>query len=223
MKKQLTFDTLFTVTATGEMSLNAKELRAHVILGDLVKGMTSRKEGIKEMAYVYMMADPRSKYAHLNEGEREEATKKFIGALEGWKPGQNLIAAIDYYKAEVELSPTGKSFGASTKAMYEIGKDVYDNLNTISYLKDQLNKKLKVIQAKEKEASNEFEQTDQMTLMGECTKLVKECINVQKELIKQINDLPDLIETVENLASKWAKESNGTQEVYGGGTLGNRE
>lgn len=222
-RRQLSFDSLFTITPSGELTVNAKELRGHVILGDIVKGSVSRKDGIRDLLYVYLMSDPRSKYDHLNPDEKEEATRIFIGASEGWKPPQNLLAGIEYYKAEIELTPTGKAFGASKKAMYEIGRDVYDNLNTISYLKEQMQKKLVVIKANESNATTDMDMTNQMTLIGECNKLIKESVTVQNSLIKQINELPEFIKTVEALADKWAKESGGSKEVHGGGDLGNRE
>lgn len=223
MAKKLTFDALYTSTASGELTINAKELRAHVVLGDIIKGATSRRDGLKELTYVYLMSDPKSKYDHLNPDEKHEASKKFVGLDDGWKPSQAIIAGIEYYKEEVKLTPTGKAFGASKKAMYEIGRDVSDNLDTVAYLKDQVTKKMKVIQAKEKEANNEMEQTELMTLMKECTSLIKDIISLQNTIIKQINDLPNFISTVEDLATKWAKEDGGTKDVYGGGSLGNRE
>ena len=52
---------------------------------------------------------------------------------------------------------------------------------------------------------------------------MKGIIENQKELTKQIKDLPSLIKTVEELGIKWANEGNGVKEIYGGGSLGNRE
>ena len=53
--------------------------------------------------------------------------------------------------------------------------------------------------------------------------LSPQAIENQKELTKQIKDLPSLIKTVEELGIKWANEGNGVKEIYGGGSLGNRE
>ena len=52
---------------------------------------------------------------------------------------------------------------------------------------------------------------------------MKGIIENQKELTKQIKELPSLIKTVEELGIKWDNEGNGVKEIYGGGTLGNRE
>ena len=56
-----------------------------------------------------------------------------------------------------------------------------------------------------------------------CNSLMKGIIENQKELTKQIKELPSLIKTVEELGIKWANEGNGVKEIYGGGSLGNRE
>ena len=56
-----------------------------------------------------------------------------------------------------------------------------------------------------------------------CNALMKGIIDNQKELTKQIKELPSLLKTVEELGIKWANEGNGVKEIYGGGTLGNRE
>lgn len=214
------FDNLFSSTPSGELIINKKELRLHHTLGNVIKDM-DKKDGIKHMGYVYLMADPKSAYYHLDEEYRNEVVKKHLFLPEGWKANQVLISAIEYYKDMIDLTATGKSFSAANKALFETGEDILELGETITYLKKLIRGKLKVIKARE--TVNEAQETDQITLIREVTALSDEILTVQEKIKKFITGLPVLIKTVEDLAIKWANEEGEKREVYGGGTLNNRE
>lgn len=216
-----TFDNLFSQTPSGELILNKKELRLHHTLGDIVKDMTAKKDGLKHMGYVYLMADPKSEYFHLNEEQKDEQARKHLGLTDGWKPSQVMLAGIEYYREMVDLTATGKSFSAANKALYETGEDIQELGENITYLKILARKKLKVIKAQE--TSSEPQEAEQLILIREVTALYDEILTIQEKIKKFINDLPKLIETVEKLAIKWANEEGNKREVYGGGTVNNRE
>lgn len=214
------FDNLFSQTPSGELTLNKKELRLHHTLGQVVKDM-EKKDGLKHMGYIYLMADPKSAYYHLSEEQKDEQSRKHLNLFEGWKPTQVMVSAIQYYKEMVDLTATGKSFSAANKALFETGEDIQQLGEDITYLKILVRKKLKVIKAQE--TSSEPQEAEQLVLIREVTALSDEILSVQDKIKKFINDLPKLIDTVEKLAMKWANEEGQKRDVYGGGTLNNRE
>lgn len=213
------FENLFTILPNGGIDLNKQELRGHTIFGGLLSDKTkSKQEKLQIMMYIYLMADGRSIYHHLGEDEKEVKVKKHIGLDDFWQATPQIKAGVDYYKELVAISPTGKAFSSASRALYEIGQDTNEMLDNIIFFKDLLRKKMLEIKQAKDLGDNEKNE-----LVTASNNLMKEIITNQKDITKQIKDLPPLIKTVEELAMKWANEGNGSREIYGGGALGNRE
>ena len=210
-------ENMFNVLANGTIEVNKLEIRGHVAFGGILKN-NNKADGLKLLLYVYLMADARSIYAHLNDEERHIQAAKHIGYDTFWNPPPQVKTSIIYYKELLELSPTGKALSSAKKALYETGEDTNEMLDSMVYFKTLLKKR--ITELKETTNIGDNERDEKITA---CNALMKGIIENQQNLIKQIKELPSLIKTVEDLAIKWANEGNGNKEIYGGGTLGNRE
>ena len=212
------FENLFKILPNGSLDLNRAELRGHVIFKGILTNTSTKQDALKNLMYIYLMADARSMYAHLSEEDRDLAAKKHIGLEAYWSPSPQVVSGIDYYKELVNLSPTGKAFSAANRALFEIGVDTNEMLDNTVYFKSLLKKR--ILEIKE---AKDLGDKEKEVLLVDCTNLMKGVIDNQKEITNQIKGLPAIIKTVEDLAIKWANEGNGAKEVYGGGSLGNRE
>lgn len=209
-----TFENIFKIAADGSISLNKEELRGNDIFK---KFIGNKKENMQDMMYIYMMGDPRSKVSHLPPAEKQKEVIKAINRDDLWQPAPMLRSAVEEYSRIIALTPTGKSFLASNKALYTIGEDVNSIMDTNNYLKSLLRAKIAVLE------------TDTLGLI-ETLELVKECKSLLSEILKQdknvqaiIKDLPSMNKTVKELADAWANEGNGTKAVHGGGEINSRE
>lgn len=211
------FENLFNILPNGGLTINKQELRGHVVLKTLITN-TDKAAQVRTLLYVYLMADVRSMYEHLGREDRDHASRKHVGFDTFWNPNASVLSSIEYYQQLLELSPTGKAFTSASKALYETGTDIKDLLDNSVFFKNLLKKKMDFL--KETELLGDKEQDMAIT---ECTALMKGILENQKEITKQIKELPSLINIVEELGLKWASEGNGREEIYGGGELGNRE
>lgn len=210
-------ENLFNVLSNGTIEINKVEIRGHVAFGSILKN-NNKADGLKLLLYIYLMADARSIYAHLNEEEKHMMAAKHIGYDTFWQPSPQVKTGVIYYKELLEISPTGKALGSAKRALFEIGEDTNEMLENMVYFKTMLKKR--ITELKNLTDIGDNERDEKITA---CNALMKGIIDNQKELTTQIKGLPALIKTVEELGLKWANEGNGTKEIYGGGSLGNRE
>lgn len=208
------FENIFNINADGTLSINKQELRGHKAFADYI-GNT--KECIRDLMSIYLLGDPRSMYAQITGTLKYDKVAAHVGRDKGWKPTAKLLKAVDAYIGMVNISPTGNSFLAANKSLYEAGNDINDIVESNNYLKNLLKDKIKEIQ------SGSLGEMETISAMKECKAIGKELLSNQADANKIIKDLPVLIKTVGDLASAWANEGNGTKELYGGGKLGNRE
>jgi len=208
------FENIFKVNGDGSLSLNKEELRGNDIFK---KFIGNKKENMQDMMFIYLMGDPRSMYAHLNTTDKIDRIRKHINRPIDWTPSAGLRGAAEEYKELVGLTPTGKSFLAANRSLYEDGSDINDIVEANSYLKSLLKSKLTVLE------SDALGADETIIMAKECRALMTEVMKNQEKANSIIKDLPILIKTVENLATSWANEGNGTKEIYGGGQLNNRE
>lgn len=209
-----TFENIFKITADGSITLNKEELRGNDIFKRFIG---NKKENIQDMMYIYLMGDPRSMYDHLGLADKQEAVRRHINRDIGWSAPPTLKGAVDEYKRIIETTPTGKSFLAANKTLFNIGQDLNDINDNSSYLKSLLQKKMETLQL------DTLGDVEVVTAIKECKGLMSEIVKIQKDTQAVIKGLPDMLKTVNSLASSWANEGNGTKEVYGGGELNSRE
>lgn len=207
------FENIFKIS-DDSIELNKPEIKMHPFFTKLVG---SKKNQLQDMMFIYLMGDPRSMYSHLMGTEKLEKVKYHIGREKEWSPSAALSAAVIEYTNYVNITPTGKSFLAANKSLYETGGDINEIVEANSYLKGLLKAKLRVL-----EGGNMGDQ-EQIDLIKECRGLITGILKNQSEANGIIKGLPDTIATVEKLANTWANEGNGSKEIYGGGKLNNRE
>lgn len=208
------FENIFNINSDGTLSINKQELRGHKAFAGYI-GNT--KECIKDLMSIYLLGDPRSMYAQVTGNLKYDKIALHVGREKGWKPSAKLLKAVEAYVELVNISPTGNSFLAANKALYEAGNDINDIVESNNYLKGLLKDKVRELQ------SDTLGEMESISAVKECKAISKELLSNQADANKIIKDLPLLIKTVGDLASAWANEGNGTKELYGGGKLGNRE
>lgn len=209
------FENLFNILPDGALEINKPELRQHTMLKAVV-GL-GKSVGLKNLMYIYLISDPRSMYYHLEEEEKIKQARKHLGFGDEYTIPVVTNAAIDSYKELIALSPTGKAFTTANKALFEIGNDLEYILDSTVYFKKLLKDRIAALKDKDKEDKIILNEID------ECKALINGILENATQINKQINELPKMNKTVEELATKWANEGNGTKEVYGGGSVGNRE
>lgn len=208
------FENIFKITPDGGITINKEEVRGHNVLKRFVG---NKKENLQDLMFIYLMGDPRSMVGHLPVEDRQIQAIKHIGRPPEWLPSPLLRGAIEEYKNLISITPTGKSFFAANKALYEAGNDINDLIDSSSYLKSLLKAKVRILE------SDELGIEEVIGSIKECKGLMTEIVKNQEKINSIIKDLPALIKTVEGLAKNWANEGNGVKEIYGGGELNNRE
>lgn len=208
------FENIFKITADGGITLNKDELRGNDVFK---KFIGTKKENIQDMMFIYLMGDPRSKVSHLPPAEKLKEAIRAVNRDETWQPTPMLRAAIEEYNRLIALTPTGKSFLAANKALSTIGDDINILIDSNSYLKGLLTKKVAVLE------SDTLGMTEADTLINECKALIGSMTKNQAEMQSVIKSLPSMNKTVKELAEAWANEGNGTKAVHGGGEINSRE
>lgn len=208
---------LFIPLENGDIKINKIELARHPLLKSIV-AKAKTKEQVDKLMYIYLMSDIGSMYNHLTGDEKYQAVKDHFGYDDLWKPTPDIKLAVETYDKLITLSATGRAYKTAMAAVYETGKDVDSLLETITLLKSTLTTRINNVKN-----NNAFTESEKIENIRECQAYVTEIINVQKDLIKNIKELPALIDLTKNLAIKFAEESSTEQEVHGGGKIGNRE
>jgi hypothetical protein len=208
---------LFIPLENGDIQINKPELTRHPLLRPLIVKQKS-KEQVDRLMYVYLMSDIGSMYNHLLGDEKYQAVKAHFGYDDLWKPTPDMTIAVETYEKLMDLSPTGRAYKTALTAVYETGKDLDKQQETIVMLKGSLTTRINDIKN-----TSAFTESEKMNNIKEAMAYMTEIATIQKELIKNLKDLPALIELVKNLAAKFALESSNKEEIHGGGELGNRE
>lgn len=206
------FGSIFKVSETGTLIINKDEIRGIKEYEDIIK----EKDAFKLLLYIYMVADPKSLLYVLDKKEKERRAKIDCKLEAKWKPTLKVLNAIKKYKIDLELSSAAKSYIAADRALYALGEDVEYIQEQVNYIKKLTDKKLKVL------TSKETLELEEVSLINELNSLLGQAIANQDRLITNINKLPKLKDTVDDLMAKYTQQE-GKKTVYGGGNLGNRE
>lgn len=222
-------DRFFIIDAkAGTLKINKKEAREiaeyKVILerdkGGKIKGdLEGRKKELakKELLYVYIMADPFNSYQVLEDKERVEVAKRITGLnMIKWKPDEVIENAIDRYREDVKLSPTGLSFINSKKALKSIGEDV----ELVKELSDVIRKEIYNIK---KEIAETKEEEKLKNLNEKLNTKVNALVNNNKEVTGLIKKIPELQDIISRLSNIVADETNEKRKALGDREIGNRE
>lgn len=208
---------LFIPQENGDIIVNKIELGRHPLLKPLIAKVKS-KEQVDKLMFVYLMSDIGSMYNHLSGDELFQAVKNHFGYDDIWKPSPDMMVAIEAYSDLTSLSATGRTYKTTLKAVYETGKDLERQQDMIILLKGQLETRINNVKN-----NSSFTESEKMENIKEARAYLSELASAQKDLIKNIREIPTLIDLTKSLAIKFAEENSTAQEVHGGGTIGNRE
>lgn len=134
----------------------------------------SKQTAINELAFVYYYTDPRSDFEYIREEEQKiEEIKQSIGLRKNWKPDKEVKEAIEEYKER-------------TKTLYS---------EHLSRMKDALNRlsqqAASITDFKIEEDGGQLAKTI-FTIAERSSKTLKELLEVEKEVTKELNEKEDL-------------------------------
>jgi hypothetical protein len=128
-----------------------------------------KSEAIKELSYVYYMADDRSDYMYeLNEDIRSELIKKDIGMDTGWIRPKYIDDAISYYRRASETTST--KLLESTRGVIQKISNFLDTVDP---------------NERDKAGKPVFPIAQIVSAVEKMPKLVKALNDVEKEVIKE--------------------------------------
>lgn len=208
---------LFNPLPNGDIEINKVELRRHVFLKPIINKPKS-KEQVDKLLFIYMMADIGSMYNHLSGDDKLKAVKNHFGYDDMWSVSPELDLAITSYEYLMENSATGSAYLSASKAIYQTGKDLDRTMDLISMLKGSLETRINNVKN-----NTSFTESEKMENIKEARAYMMEISTAQKTVIDSIKGMPGLINTLKDLATKFAEESNVATQIHGGGDLGNRE
>jgi hypothetical protein len=222
-------DKLFIVNdKKGTLEINKKEARQVPSFRTIVerdKGgkvygdPDGRKKyfAFKELYYIYIYVDPFSMYSILNDTRRHKQALESSGLIEfeDWKPDTVVKQAMEDYLKHVPLSPIAHAFINARKALYNIGED----LKLFNDYADELREKIKDV----KVDLDSEDESERQKAKSNLKDYIKQLGNINNEVLKTTNDLPERLNSLEKLKIKLSEEDNEREEIVGGGLIYNRE
>ena len=221
----MAFNDLFKLTSSGELVISdeAQSIPEYKRLITRDKGSKGdgegrrKKQSKRELLYMYHMVHPASICANLPNYEKIVLAKRTADLDEDWKADKDVLKAIDRYKIDIKLTSTGNSYYAAEKSLFSMSED-------IKFLQEQADNLKAILRDKSRELNaNGIQKLEDTGLVKEVVALIKELSSVQKEIAKNIAELPKMKAVVDDLATKFAEEGGGKIKVVGNRELGNRE
>lgn len=124
----------------------------------------SKKKVMKELAYIYFMADYKSDFSDLlDEKERSEEVKEVLDLPDTWTPSEDVKNAMIFYK-ERQMTPSMHLLESTLKFVEKI-KKFYDELDLNE--RDERGKPLHNVQQLQKGASEIGDLTDSLKKLRE--------------------------------------------------------
>lgn len=172
----------------------------------------------RELMYVYLVEDPRSSLAAIDEEDRKRRAKGLSLLPDNYKEDKLVKEARAYYKNVcLSISTTGKAFITASKTYQALSESLDETQERLSFLRTQASDKMNTV-------LDSITGTDtkdmEITAILATEKSIKD---LQDSLVKTLTQLPVMEETVEKLKNKWAMELGKQKELFGGRTKGNRE
>lgn len=150
---------------------------------------------MRELAYVYHMADPKSKFNNIPEKEKESEIILSLDLPKDWKPDEAVKNAIDKYKYYRET--------VSERTLRELKKTLEASVDTLGFLRESIENYIKSIK-----------EDNDLTKLPDLVKLFTTTLDMGKELPKSIDNITEL----EKKVKKDQQETDGS--IRGKGELG---
>lgn len=150
---------------------------------------------MRELAYVYHMADPKSKFNNIPEKEKESEIILSLDLPKDWKPDEAVKNAIDKYKYYRET--------VSERTLRELKKTLEASVDTLGFLRESIENYIKSIK-----------EDNDLTKLPDLVKLFTTTLDMGKELPKSIDNITEL----EKKVKKDQQETDSS--IRGKGELG---
>jgi len=172
----------------------------------------------KELLYVYLMEDPRSSLFAFDEEERKRRAIGTALLSTEYKEDDLVKEARRHYRENcLNLSVTGRAYVTASKTYSALSDSLDETQERLSYLRALASDKMnKILGTPGDDSAKDIE--IQATMAIE-----KQIKDLQDGLVKTLQQLPLLEDTVDKLRSKWAMELGKDRELFGGRKKGNRE
>lgn len=165
-----------------------------------------KRNALKELAYVWFMADVKSPFFVFPVEERKEKVKVQVGLPEGWKHTKLISKAIDKY---IELSDS-----PSKRALRSVKEALTSTTEVVDIMNSSIMDKLESIKRIKESTS-----PDDVTALEGITAL----ITAVNSLLTLAKKLPEAIAVVSTLEEKVTKDEMGESKIRGGGDVGEFE
>jgi len=168
---------------------------------------------LKELAYVYYMADYRSPYFNLPSEDREalivrslfkEEKDPRLERVREWKPDNIIQEAIVFYKVLCQ-TPTMRLLEQTKNSILDSDRLVSISRRRMHALMDRL------------DTMDAIEEVDEISKVG------IQAVNTFKNIINIAETIPDVHKTLNAVEDMIKKEISGSSRVKGGGALNPRE
>ncbi len=182
--------------------------------------INSKSRCYKEFKYIYFICDYQSPYVNYPDKERDKYAKKDAGLDDDFVIDNAIKRAIDKYRF-LQETPSIKILNSLNRGLM-LSSNVIDNVcNNIQYLLDEIEANLFSLQGSEEK--------DPIKLKEMKKALVLQQMEYTAALVNNLSTLQDLgtkipktLISIEDLAKKVKKESEGDDTIRGGGKKGNR-
>lgn len=130
----------------------------------------SKQTALNELAFLYHFADPRSDFEYIRDEDKKiEEIKTSVGLRKDWKPDKDVKEAVDEYKKR-----TTTLYSTHLSRM----KDTLDRLSQQAS---------SITDFKIEEDGGQLAKTV-FTIAERSSKTIKEILNTEKEVIKELNE-----------------------------------
>jgi len=171
-----------------------------------------------ELKYIYYHVDPRSEYFNAPLSMCHDILIELSGLPDNWKVDKGFEKAIEKYKTLQNLSSAGSAYFSADAALFDMGVDIREMTDNIRELKSELRNALKTRAKRSKEYS-----LDELEVVTKLQNKIDGLNKIQDDILKIINKMPALSNTIKDLRTNYAQEDNESNVVVGGRELGNRE
>lgn len=179
-------------------------------------GNRKKLKALKEFLFIYMYLHPASLYRDLPDKDRFEKAKNLADLPSDWKMDKEVQAACERFKEDLQMSALHYSYVNANRGVYGIGQD-------LAFLNNRRDTLRKNIEFNTDKLNNTEKDEDRLILYKQIEYDTNMLLDTGNKIMNLTNGLPNAFKTVEDLKKKLAEEGGNTNEIYGGGTLGNRE
>lgn len=190
----------------------------------------TKKQAIKELAYIYYTHDYLSPYYNYNADEREAILRDNLGMPKDWKIDEDMQKALDTYASLREAT--------DLKFLREAIETLHASSSTLALLRQQLEASVRTLQNTKpmevrdrdefpdgEEGKIRYEDHIETVLLNNRNRqeMTTGAVKSVQELLVLTKNIPATIKTLQELEQKIKKELSMDARIRGGGEVGSYE